>query len=84
MGKSYQDHFKDMILSMNLTIDDVPLIKLLTSFHEMCSEIRQRSDTKQFILISSENSYQDKIDDYFHWCYITESEAMKIIKKQKS
>jgi len=75
---------KNMVESMNLTMDDVPIIYSLPSHHELTRQVRQRQDTKQFIYIESESCAYNKSaeDDYFQWHYITESEAENYGKKR--
>jgi len=80
---SYDDQFKNLVKSWNLEINDVKLVSSLGSFHGIMNAIYQRNDTQQYIYISAENSYEDGVDDYFKWNYITEDEKNKEISKYK-
>jgi hypothetical protein len=79
MGKSYTQQLQSLVQSFGLTLEQVPVIKYLTSFHEVSRDIRQRSDTQQYIYTEHQESYCD-VDDYFTWKYITEEEFQQLKK----
>ena len=67
----------NLVSSMNLTLDDVPIAMYMNSFHEVVRVIRQRKDTKQYIYIETCDSHRDGVDDYFRWYYLSEEKIKK-------
>ena len=53
-------------------------VKMLFSRCNMCRDIYQRTDTNQYIYIESEMSYQDGVDDYFGWKYISDNQFVRL------
>ena len=78
----YHEQFKNLVISWGLTENEVPVVKYLTSFHEIGRLIRQRQDTKQYIYIEQEDAW-GTANDYFQWRYLSEGQALKIIKEDK-
>lgn len=74
---TFTAQFANMVKNWNLDINDVKLVKKLTSFHEVELSIYQRNDTQQYVYIESENSFME--DHFFKWKYITEDEKNKLI-----
>jgi hypothetical protein len=84
MHKTSQEQLEILVESWNLTLNKVPVVCILPSFHDVSSEIRQRLDTKQYIIIHKENSWNDNKDDYFTWIYITTENVLEYSLENKN
>lgn len=69
--------------SLGLTLEDMPVVLPLSSFHEIGREIRQRKDTGEYIFMQYECSFQDGVDDMFGVKVISKAEFDKYVQDEK-
>jgi hypothetical protein len=67
---------QNLIKEFGLSPLDFPVIYRLPPFHECSCEIRQRKDTNQYIMITTESSWRDDTDDIFRWNVIVLNEKI--------
>lgn len=79
MGKGHTDktQYLELLNDWGISETDVVYVKYLTYFHDVGTRIYKRNDTGQYFSITSEDSWDNDVDDYFIWCYLTDEEKKK-------
>ena len=81
MPLEFRDHFIRLIDELGITKKEMKCLAS-KSMCDVCSMVYNRTDTNQYIFISTAIRWGNG-DDKFEWSYITEEEAKKYILEFK-
>jgi hypothetical protein len=74
---STTEQIEKLVSRFGLTRNELKVVKHLRSHQNVTRKILQRMDTKQYIMIQSQSSYQVGIDDLFRWVYMSEEKVQR-------
>lgn len=79
-----QQQFQNLMEHLGLIESDFPVVYRFPVWNEVSSEIRQRKDTNDYIMITTESSWRDDTDDHFKWnVVVLDNEKLKEYEKYK-